>query len=77
MKKSSLHWIHWIDWIDWVAGDELIMFNLKRDEPFLGFHFLLQGIFLTQESNPGLLRFRQSLYRLSYERSLHNSEYRV
>ena len=31
--------------------------------------FLLQRIFLTQESNPGLLHCRQILYRLSYERS--------
>ena len=28
-------------------------------------HFLLQGIFPTQESNPGLLHCRQTLYRLS------------
>ena len=27
-------------------------------------HFLLQGIFPTQGSNPGLLRYRQALYRL-------------
>ena len=33
-------------------------------------HFLLQGIFLTQESNPGLLHCRQILYRLNYEGSL-------
>ena len=32
-------------------------------------HFLLQGIFPTQESNPGLLHCRQILYRLSYEGS--------
>ena len=32
-------------------------------------HFLLQGIFLTQESNPGLLLCRQILYRLSYQGS--------
>ena len=30
-------------------------------------HFLLQGIFLTQESNPGLLNCRQTLYRLSHQ----------
>ena len=30
-------------------------------------HFLLQGIFPTQESNPGLLHCRQVLYQLSYE----------
>ena len=33
-------------------------------------HFLLQGIFPTQGSNPGLLHCRQSLYQLSYEGSL-------
>ena len=35
----------------------------------VGCHFLLQGIFPTQESNPGLLHYRQILYRLSHERS--------
>jgi len=30
---------------------------------------LLQQIFLTQESNQGLLHFRQSLYQLSYQGS--------
>ena len=30
-------------------------------------HSLLQGIFLTQGSNPGLLHCRQILYRLSYQ----------
>ena len=35
----------------------------------VGCHFLLQGIFLTQESNPGLLHCRQSLYQLSYKGS--------
>ena len=30
---------------------------------------LLQRLFLTQESNQGLLHCRQSLYQLSYERS--------
>ena len=33
----------------------------------MGCHFLLQGIFLTQGSNPGLLHHRQILYRLSYK----------
>ena len=35
----------------------------------VGCHFLLQGIFPTQETNPGLLRCRQILYWLSYEGS--------
>ena len=33
----------------------------------VGCHFLLQGIFLTQGSNPGLLHYRQILYQMSYE----------
>ena len=36
----------------------------------VGCHFLLQGIFLTQESNPGFLHCRQMIYQLSYEGSL-------
>ena len=32
-------------------------------------HFLLQEIFPTQESNPGLPHCRQMLYRLSHQRS--------
>ena len=32
-------------------------------------HFLLQGIFPTQGSNPGLLHHRQMLYRLSHQGS--------
>ena len=35
----------------------------------MGCHFLLQGIFLTQGSNPGLLHSRQILYRLSHQGS--------
>ena len=30
-------------------------------------HFLLQGIFPTQELNPGLLHCKQTLYRLSHQ----------
>ena len=37
--------------------------------PGMGCHFLLQGIFTTQESNPGLLHCRQILYQLSYKGS--------
>ena len=33
-------------------------------------HFLLQGIFLTQGSNPGLPHCRQTLYHLSHQGSL-------
>ena len=33
------------------------------------YSYLLQQIFLTQESNPGLLHCRRILYQLSYQRS--------
>ena len=36
----------------------------------VGCHFLLQGIFPTQGSNPGLLHCGQILYRLSYKGNL-------
>ena len=35
----------------------------------VGCHFLLQGIFPTQGSNPGLSHCRQTLYHLSHQRS--------
>ena len=35
----------------------------------MGCHFLLQGIFLTQGLNPGLLHCRQTLYHLSHQGS--------
>ena len=40
----------------------------------MGCHFLLQGIFLTQRSNWGLLDCRQVLYRLSYKGSPTNKQ---
>ena len=36
----------------------------------VGCHFLLQEIFPTQGSNPGLPHYRQTLYRLSHQGSL-------
>ena len=36
----------------------------------VGWHFLLQRIFLTQGSNPGLLNCRQTLYHSSYREDL-------
>ena len=35
----------------------------------VGCHFLLQGIFPTQGSNPGLPHYRQTLYRLNHQGS--------
>ena len=47
--------------------------SVHRDSPGkntgVGCHALLQGIFPTQGSNPGLLRCRQILYHLSHQGS--------
>ena len=40
----------------------------------MGSHSTLQGIFLTQGSNPGLLHCRQILYRLSHQGSPERSK---
>ena len=43
--------------------------GFSRQEYWSGTHSLLQGIFLTQGLNPGLLHCRQILYCLSHQRS--------
>ena len=40
--------------------------GFPRQEYWSELHFFLQGIFQTQESNPGLLYCMQTLDRLSY-----------
>ena len=41
--------------------------DFPGEDPRVGCHFLLQGIFLTQGSNLDLLHCRQILHHLSYE----------
>ena len=43
----------------------------------VGFHFLFQGIILTQGLNPGLLDCRQTLYQLSYMLSPGRSRHKI
>ena len=45
--------------------------EFSRQEYWSGLPFLLQGIFPTQGSNPGLPHCRQTLYHLSYQGSHH------
>ena len=47
----------------------LYPWNFPGKNTGVGCHSLLQGIFLTQGSNPGLLHCRQILYHLSHQRS--------
>ena len=59
-------WLLWLHGL--VAHQATLSTGFSRQEYWSGCHFLLmQGIFLTQESNPGLLHCRQTLYQLSYE----------
>ena len=44
--------------------------EFSRQEYWNGLPFPSQGIFLTPESNLGILHFRQILYQLSYQGSL-------
>ena len=43
--------------------------EFSRQEYWSGCHFLLQRIFLTWGSNPGLLHYRQTLYHLSHQKN--------
>ena len=52
-----------------VAGQAPLSMEFSRQDTGVGGHFLLQGIFLTQGSNLGLLHCRQILYKLSHQGS--------
>ena len=52
-----------------IALQASLSMGSSRRDTGVGCHFPLQGIFLTQESNPDLLHCRQILYLLSYEGS--------
>ena len=52
----------------WFHGQYLLyLWNSPGKNTGVGGHSLLQGIFLTQGSNPGLLHWRQILYHLSHQ----------
>ena len=53
-----------------VAHQVPLSIGFSRQEYWSSCHFLLQGVFLTQGSNPGLLRCRQILYHLSYHEQM-------
>ena len=52
-----------------VAYQASLSMGFSRQDYWSGCHFLLQRIFPTQGSNPGLLHCRQTLYRLSHQGS--------
>ena len=52
-----------------VAHHAALSMGFSRQEYWSGCHSLCQGIFLTQESNPGLLHCKQILYHLGHQGS--------
>ena len=62
LPGSSIHGIFQVRILEWGA----IAFS---EEYWSGYHFLLQGIFLTQGSNLGLPHCSQILYHLSHQGS--------
>ena len=54
--------------MDWGLPDSSLCEILQASKNTgVGCHFLLEGIFLTHQSNPGLLHRRQTFYWLSYK----------
>ena len=49
-----------------LPGFFLYLWNFSGKDTRVGYHFLLQGIFLTQGLNLGFLYCRQILYHLSH-----------
>ena len=66
VKSLSRFRLFVIPWT--VVYQASLSLGFSRQEYWNGCHFLLQGIFLTQGSNPGLLHCRQILYHLSHLR---------
>ena len=69
MKVKSLNRVQLFVTPSAVAYEAPSSMGFSRKEYWSGYHFLLQGIFPTQGSKPGLLHCRQTLYRLSYQES--------
>ena len=53
----------------WTVAHQARLWNSPGKNTGVGCHFLLQGIFPTQGSNPGLLHCGQTLYWLSHQGS--------
>ena len=65
VKLLSCVWLFLTPWTAW-STRLLHPWDFPGKSTGVGCHFLLQGIFLTQGSNPGLPCCRQTLYRLSH-----------
>ena len=74
-KRTKVKWVKslsrvWLFVIPWtVAYQTPPSMEFSRQECWSELHFLLQGIFPTQGSNPGLPHCRQTLYHLNHQGS--------
>ena len=69
IRKDYINHV-WLFVTPWtVALQALLSMGFSRQEYWVGCHFFLQGIFLTQGWNLGLLHCRQFLYCLSHDGS--------
>ena len=57
----------WLSATPWTVARQALQWDFSGKNIGVGCHFLLQGIFLTQGSNPDFLYCRQTLYRLSHQ----------
>ena len=69
MKLLSCVWLFATPWTAW-STRLLHSWDFPGKSTGVDCHFLLQEIFPTQGSNPGLSRCRQTLYHLSHQGSL-------
>ena len=69
-SESVSRWVLSLFGILWTAACLLCPWDSPGKNTGVGWHFLLQGLFLTQGWSPGLLHCRQIVYGLSHQRSL-------
>ena len=73
-SKDQVKWSHCHAWLfatPWTEACTKLLrpWDFQGKSTGVGCHFLLQGIFPTQGSNPGLSHCRQTLYHLSRQGS--------
>ena len=70
LAKQKFNCIELYKQISYLISYLVVDSNFLGKNTGVGGHFLLQGIFLTQGSNPGLPHSGQTLYCLSHQRIL-------
>ena len=69
LQRIGHDWVTELNWTELQSTRLLCPWKSPGKHTRVGFQFLIQGIFLTQGLNPGLLHCRQILYFLSHQGS--------